>query len=245
MKKSMLLTATAVVLIGVIFCGCNDYSHNEGSIKNVCESTFESVQNTDFSSVANTVNVTESSTTQQTSTVPSKPYEDTESLTQESEPSEYSEETKTQATQAFCDSTEPLYVSSYVYSDIELEVFELINQERAYVGVKPLKLSYVYADCAHVRAMEADTYWSHTRPDGSDFSTVLNEYNLQNSYLLVGENLASGFNSAEQTMNGLMNSPGHRANILREEYTEVSVSAVPMSGYPGYYVLSQIFIAEK
>lgn len=257
MKKSMLLTATAIVLVGIIFCGCGEHT-NAG---NTPEQVQDVSQSTVFSSAVNESTEAVPTVTQQTSTVPTASSENTESLVNDSTPYDYSENEPILPTKAISENTEPttepptepktepktepLYVSDYVYSDIELEVFELINRERANAGVEPLTLSYVYADCAHVRALEADVQWSHTRPNGCEFSTVLNEYNLQDSHLGVGENLAKGICSAEQAMNALMNSPGHRENILRPEFTTVSVSAVPMSGYEGYYVLSQIFVIEK
>lgn len=245
MKKSMLLTATAIVLVGIIFCGCGEHT-NAG---NTPEQVHDVAQSTVFSSAVNESTEAVPTVTQQTSTVPTASSENTESLVNDSMPYDYSENEPILSTEAISENTEPttepLYVSDYVYSDIELEVFELINRERANAGVEPLTLSYVYADCAYVRALEADVQWSHTRPNGCKFSTVLNEYNLQDSHLGVGENLARGICSAEQAMNALMNSPGHRENILRPEFTTVSVSAVPMSGYEGYYVLSQIFVIEK
>lgn len=245
MKKSMLLTATAIVLVGIIFCGCGEHT-NAG---NTPEQVHDVAQSTVFSSAVNESTEAVPTVTQQTSTVPTASSENTESLVNDSTPYDYSENEPILSTEAISENTEPttepLYVSDYVYSDIELEVFELINRERANAGVEPLTLSYVYADCAYVRALEADVQWSHTRPNGCKFSTVLNEYNLQDSHLGVGENLARGICSAEQAMNALMNSPGHRENILRPEFTTVSVSAVPMSGYEGYYVLSQIFVIEK
>ena len=245
MKKSMLLTATAIVLVGIIFCGCGEHT-NAG---NTPEQVHDVAQSTVFSSAVNESTEAVPTVTQQTSTVPTASSENTESLVNDSTPYDYSENEPILSTEAISENTEPttepLYVSDYVYSDIELEVFELINRERANAGVEPLTLSYVYADCAYVRALEADVQWSHTRPNGCEFSTVLNEYNLQDSHLGVGENLARGICSAEQAMNALMNSPGHRENILRPEFTTVSVSAVPMSGYEGYYVLSQIFVIEK
>ena len=245
MKKSMLLSATVIVLVGVIFCGCGEHT-NAG---NTPEQVHDVAQSTVFSSAVNESTEAVPTVTQQTSTVPTASSENTENLVNDSTPYDYSENEPILSTEDICENTEPptepLYVSDYVYTDIELEVFELINRERANAGVKPLTLSYVYADCAHVRALEADVQWSHTRPNGCKFSTVLNEYNLQDSHLGVGENLARGICSAEQAMNALMNSPGHRENILRPEFTTVSVSAVPMSGYEGYYVLSQIFVIEK
>lgn len=249
MKKSMLLTTTAIVLVGVIFCSCSEYTNTGNIPEQVHETVHDFTQITESYGEVNETTEAVPTVVQQTSTVPTESYKNTESLVNGSTPYDYSENEPILSTEAISENTEPptepLYVSDYVYSDIELEVFELINRERANAGVEPLSLSYVYADCAHVRALEADVQWSHTRPNGCKFSTVLNEYNLQDSHLGVGENLAKGYCSAEQAMNALMNSPSHKENILRPEFTAVSVCAVPMSGYPGCYVFSQIFVIEK
>lgn len=194
MKKSMLLTATAIVLVGIIFCGCGEHT-NAG---NTPEQVHDVAQSTVFSSAVNESTEAVPTVTQQTSTVPTASSENTESLGNDSTPYDYSENEPILSTEAISENTEPttepptepptepLYVSDYVYSDIELEVFELINRERANAGVEPLTLSYVYADCAYVRALEADVLWSHTRPNGCECITVLNEYNLQDSYLRIG-----------------------------------------------------------
>ena len=74
---------------------------------------------------------------------------------------------------------------------------------------------------ANVRAQEINQLFSHTRPDGTSFSTVLKEYGI--SYRGSGENIAWGQKSAEQVMNGWMNSDGHRANILNENFKNIGV----------------------
>lgn len=74
---------------------------------------------------------------------------------------------------------------------------------------------------AQVRAVETKTLFSHTRPDGSSFSTALKEQGV--SYRGAGENIAWGQKTSEQVMEGWMNSAGHRANILNEKYTSLGV----------------------
>lgn len=81
--------------------------------------------------------------------------------------------------------------------------------------------------------------------DGNKLNTVLNDYNLQNSPLLIDENLATSMSNAEEAMNGFMNSQGHRENILEPRYTTVAVSAIEMSEYLGYFIVLQIFVEEK
>ena len=58
--------------------------------------------------------------------------------------------------------------------------------------------------------------------------------------MIVGENIAAGFDSTGATCRGWMNSPGHRANILRPSFTRVGAGyASGESEYGRYYV--QVF----
>ena len=90
-------------------------------------------------------------------------------------------------------------------------VVKLVNQERAKAGLKSLSVNQAAAAAANVRAREIEGAFSHTRPNGSSFSTALKEQGA--SYRAAGENIAYGQRSAEQVMEGWMNSSGHRANI--------------------------------
>jgi uncharacterized protein YkwD len=83
--------------------------------------------------------------------------------------------------------------------------------------------------------------YSHTRPDGSDFYTALNNI----PYKDVAENIARGVETAETVVKGWMNSAGHRANILNPNFTEMGVDRVfysDSSGEQCYWV--QLFIAR-
>lgn len=102
-----------------------------------------------------------------------------------------------------------------------LRVVELVNAERAKAGLKALTLKKNITAAAQVRAVETETRFSHTRPNGSNFSTALTEAGV--NYRGSGENIAWGQKTPEQVMEGWMNSPGHRANILNEKYTSIGV----------------------
>jgi uncharacterized protein YkwD len=100
------------------------------------------------------------------------------------------------------------------------EVFKLTNQERVYAGLPALTYSSVLQKGAMIRASEIIQSFSHTRPDGSKFYTVFDD---TYSYRMIGENLAAGFTSASSVINGWMNSEGHRANILKDGYTQIGI----------------------
>lgn len=101
------------------------------------------------------------------------------------------------------------------------QVVALVNEERAKAGLSPVELDAEIASAALIRANEIKTLFSHTRPDGRSFSTVLTDNGIR--YNGAGENIAWGQRSPEQVMNAWMNSDGHRANILNARYTKIGV----------------------
>lgn len=101
------------------------------------------------------------------------------------------------------------------------QVVKLVNEERAKAGLPALKMDADITAAANVRAKEIVQKFSHTRPNGSNFSTVLKEQGV--SFRGSGENIAWGQKSPEQVMNAWMNSEGHRANILNKNYKNIGV----------------------
>lgn len=116
-------------------------------------------------------------------------------------------------------------------------IVDLVNEERAKVGAAPLTLQADITAAAQVRAVETETLFSHTRPDGTKFSTALTEAGV--SYRGAGENIAWGQKTPEQVMEGWMNSAGHRANILNEKYTSIGVGYHQNAAGVNYW--SQLF----
>ena len=87
---------------------------------------------------------------------------------------------------------------------------------------------------ANVRAKEIKQKFSHTRPDGSSFSSVLREQGV--SFRGSGENIAWGQKSPEQVMNAWMNSDGHRANILNKNFKNIGVGHYVDANGVNYWV---------
>lgn len=116
------------------------------------------------------------------------------------------------------------------------EVVALVNQERAKKNLQPLTQLPEMTRCAAIRSRELIKKYSHTRPDGRDCCTVI-EHLLHRG---CGENIASGQKLPAQVMNGWMHSPGHRANILTEDYTHIGVGVCRNS--KGSYDWVQLFI---
>lgn len=101
------------------------------------------------------------------------------------------------------------------------QVVKLVNEERAKAGLNELTIDTNVEAAAQVRAGEIKQSFSHTRPDGSQFSTALKEQGV--SYRGTGENIAWGQKSPEAVMQAWMNSDGHRANILNAKFTKIGV----------------------
>lgn len=117
-------------------------------------------------------------------------------------------------------------------------VADLVNAERARAGLKPLAIHTGAAKAADTRAREIQTSFSHTRPDGSHFSTALTQAGV--SYRSAGENIAYGQRTPEAVMESWMNSQGHRANILNPDYTSIGVGHIQDGNGTHYW--TQLFI---
>lgn len=123
----------------------------------------------------------------------------------------------------------------FTYAD---QVVKLVNAERTKRGLKALTIDAKAADAANVRAREIKQSFSHTRPNGTSFSTALKEQGV--SYRGSGENIAYGQLSPEAVMQGWMNSDGHRANILNASYTHIGVGHFKDANGTNYW--AQLFI---
>lgn len=106
-------------------------------------------------------------------------------------------------------------------SDYISEVIRLVNQERVKEGLAALQTNDAISEAAQVRAAELPALFDHTRPDGSSCFTALDEAGVR--YWTAGENIAAGYSTPEQVVEGWMNSTGHRANILSSSFTTIGV----------------------
>lgn len=115
-------------------------------------------------------------------------------------------------------------------------VLDLVNIERRKAGVKPLALSDELMRAAAVRSQEIIKVFSHTRPDGTSFSSLVSRHGRR-----IGENIAGGYQTPEDVVDGWMHSDGHRKNILHPDFTELGVGYAyeENSQYKHYWV--QIF----
>ena len=120
------------------------------------------------------------------------------------------------------------------YSTQAQEVLAQCNAQRQANGIAALSLDPELTKATNIRAQEIAALFSHTRPDGRKCFTVLDQIGY--SYWSAGENIAAGYGNSSAVMNGWMNSPGHRSNILNAGFKRLGVGYVyiPNSEY-GYY----------
>ena len=98
------------------------------------------------------------------------------------------------------------------------EVVYLVNVERSKVGAENLLITPDLMRAAGIRAEELSEHYSHTRPDGSSCFTA-----VKGQYRHLGENIAAGYQSPSEVVEGWMESEGHRENILNPAFTKIGV----------------------
>lgn len=114
------------------------------------------------------------------------------------------------------------------------QILKLVNEERAKAGLHALELDTEISAAAQTRAKEIQTSFSHTRPDGRKFSSVLTDNGIR--FTGAGENIAWGQTSPEKVMEAWMNSEGHRANILNAKFTKLGVGHLQNVSGRNYWV---------
>lgn len=109
-----------------------------------------------------------------------------------------------------------------VAADISIErLIMLTNIERQKQGLPPLIENSQLSIAASLKAndMFVQNYWAHNSPDGKTPWYFIREAGY--NYTYAGENLAKGFETAEEAVKAWMASPKHRTNVLSENFNEV------------------------
>lgn len=108
------------------------------------------------------------------------------------------------------------------------QVLQLVNKERQAAGLSALTMDLKLKAAADKRAVETVSKFSHQRPDGRNFDTVLDEHGIK--FNAAGENIAYGQPTPKSVVDGWMNSPGHRANILGSSFNKIGVGVYEQNG---------------
>ena len=125
-----------------------------------------------------------------------------------------------------------------VREDLETQMLGLVNAERTKRGLQPLKADPAMREVArnHSRDMFVRGYFSHYTPEGKDPFDRMKAAGV--TYYVAGENLALT-QTLQLAHTGLMNSPGHKANILRPTYGRVGIAV--LDGGPFGIMVTQDF----
>ena len=135
-------------------------------------------------------------------------------------------------------------VDTATYANLASQIILYTNQARQAAGLSALSHISNIDPLATVRAGEASQLWSHTRPNGRDCLTIFDDYDM--FYRGRGENLCTvEFGpqtvDAKTFVDALMDSPTHRENILRPEFTGIGIGVYY---YGGAYYVAQLFVHD-
>lgn len=109
--------------------------------------------------------------------------------------------------------------------DLEAEMLNMVNKERTERGIKPLKADPKLRDVARAHSVDMFSrgYFSHYTPERKDPFDRMNQADVH--FFIAGENLAFA-HTLSIAHAGLMNSPGHRANILNPSFGRVGIGVL-------------------
>jgi uncharacterized protein YkwD len=122
----------------------------------------------------------------------------------------------------------------------EDQVTVLVNRERAKAGCGAVHTDERLRSAArgHSRDMATNDYFSHTAPNGSTFVDRAAAAGYPPDQA-GGENIAMGYRTPADVMDGWMNSQGHRANILNCDFKAIGVGLARDSSGTPYW--TQVF----
>jgi uncharacterized protein YkwD len=131
-----------------------------------------------------------------------------------------------------------IYASEQSTSQIEESLHCLINERRSEGGLATVRPEGRLRNAAerHSLDMASNGYFAHDAPNGDSFidRIVATGYTRGSSSWLVGENLVWGsfsLSTPESMVAAWMNSPSHRANLMRDRFRDLGISAVRGTPY--------------
>ncbi len=114
------------------------------------------------------------------------------------------------------------------------EIYELSNKARTTINANPLSNNLQLSSAAQAKAedMVKKQYFQHVAPDGTTPWKYFADAGY--SYQLAGENLAITNESAEAVIQGWLDSPTHRDNLLNNEYSDMGIGIANYGTYQGH-----------
>lgn len=108
-------------------------------------------------------------------------------------------------------------------TSLDIATINEINEVREEEGLESLDFDLSLGAVAKVRAEESSEKFSHTRPDGTQWYTV-------NETIQFGENLAYGYDTAEDVVDAWLDSPTHRDLLLDNEFASCGIGSYEKDG---------------
>lgn len=112
---------------------------------------------------------------------------------------------------------------------IEDTIFNLVNDLREELNVNPVVKNETLRLAADIRAIETEELFSHTRPNGTEPFTVLEEKGTFYPYYMIGENLAMATyfrddeHMAHLIFNGWVESEDHYQTMINPDFKEIGI----------------------
>ena len=132
--------------------------------------------------------------------------------------------------QAFAATTKLDFRGTRDYA-MAFQVLNLVNAERAKLSRPAVKMDATLLEAAMLRAAESRLFFSHTRPNGTSFSTVMPVASNRS------ENIAIGQTTAANVMAAWINSPGHYNNLMNANMTSIGVGCFELGNVRGWVQL--------
>lgn len=112
---------------------------------------------------------------------------------------------------------------------IEDIIFKLVNELREELGAGSVVKNETLRLAADIRAVETEESFSHTRPNGQEPFTVLEEQETFYPYFMVGENLAMATyfrddnHMAQLIFDGWVDSEDHYQTMINPDFEELGI----------------------
>lgn len=122
-------------------------------------------------------------------------------------------------------------IAGYLPGVQEYEILDTINRVRTEQGLTQLELDTELCGIVSQRSYELSQYWSHTRPDGRDYATVLEDFGFPGEALgELSVYVSGGFDGASVAQKWL-GSETHRQMLLMTDISRMGIGIFQTNGY--------------
>ena len=144
---------------------------------------------------------------------------------------EATEETTEAPTEAPAETQPPLYdISGYSVGSLEMAMMDAINGYRSAEGLGELGKNSRLCAIASARAYEASQSWSHTRPNGTYFTTVFQDYGFGCGGSAENLIFTSGGEDAAALVARWMEADGNRSNLMNPGFYTIGIGTYYANG---------------